>query len=189
MLALKKSGVLWFLDCDMEIISRDSVARLRHEFSDRRSKMIGTLILNKEGAPMWWNYGHEMDPLRDAEFGRLIEKIASERATAWEELRAQGMDYAWIREESMPQRRIVDWVAEGSFALRAQDSARIEGYDMNFRYHEGQDLAHRLRDAGVEVIFSPEVVVRHLEFDVRKEKRADEREISTKLFYEKHGKL
>lgn len=96
------------------------------------------------------------------------------------------MDYAWLRDEMKPVRREVDWVAEGCFAIRRDDFERVGGYDEALRYHEGQDLAHRLRADGVDVIFEPRLVVLYLEIDVRHDARTDERRESTLRFYEKH---
>ena len=80
----------------------------------------------------------------------------------------------------------VDWVAEGSFALMIDDFAKVGGYDVEFRYHEGQDLAHRLREAGVKIMVTGDIVCTHLDIDVRGKARHREIEQSAKLFYRKH---
>ena len=82
--------------------------------------------------------------------------------------------------------RQVDWVAEGSFALRVDDFQRIGGYDTEFRYHEGQDLAHRLREANVKIFATSSIVCTHLDIEVRGKSRQREIEQSARLFYKKH---
>lgn len=181
------SEVMVFIDCDTEIITDDIVDIVRSLYGESQCYLVGGLILNKSGRPMTWNYGHEMHPVRDARFEDLSRQLQMrEWEAAWQRLGELGMDYAWLRDEMKPVRREVDWVAEGCFAIRRDDFERVGGYDEALRYHEGQDLAHRLRADGVDVIFEPRLVVRHLEIDVRHDARTDERRESTLRFYEKH---
>ena len=77
-------------------------------------------------------------------------------------------------------------MAEGSFALLIDDFAKVGGYDAAFRYHEGQDLAHRLREAGVKIMVTGNIVCTHLDIDVRGKARHREIEQSAELFYQKH---
>ncbi len=127
---------------------------------------------------MGWNYGHEMHPVKDIEFSMLSSLMLMDEKYTKEELRKRDMDYAWITGEN-PTRRRVYWVAEGSFALPTKEFRKIGGYDRAFRYHEGQDLARRLRENNVDIIFSPDIIVKHLEIDVRKEGRVSEQTDST----------
>ena len=142
--------------------------------------MLGSTILYNNGQPMAWNYGHEMHPQHDWQFTRATQ--ADDRQM----LQQQGWDYPWIWGERVTTDRQVDWVAEGSFALLIDDFIQVGGYDAAFRYHEGQDLAHRLREAGVKIMVTGDIVCTHLDIDVRGKARHREIEQSAKLFYRKH---
>ena len=178
-LELGKAGVVWFLDCDMELVTKRNATTIRELFKQNQHRMVGGTILNRNGTPMGWNYGHEMHPLRDQRFMQLMD------TSNVAELGIHGWDYPWIKGEKVRRSRKVDWVAEGIFVVSLADFAKIGGYDEVFRYHEGQDLAHRLRKTGVDVCVVSAIVTRHLEIDVRKDRRQQEAEDSAALFYEK----
>ena len=179
-LQLGRTGIVWFLDCDMRIETLNVPEILRRKFTGDNHIMLGGTILYPNGMPMAWNYGHEMHPRRDQEFMRATG--SNGRQT----LCQNGWDYPWIWGEKVTNDRQVDWVAEGSFALRVDDFQRIGGYDTEFRYHEGQDLAHRLREANVKIFATSSIVCTHLDIEVRGKSRQREIEQSARLFYKKH---
>lgn len=185
--AIENTSIVTFVDVDTEIISDDIVNILRREFSEGMRRMLGGLVINRAGMPMQWNYGHEMHPVRDARLTEISLMLNTDkRDDAWRHLAKLGMDYAWLRDDMPPCRRKVDWVSEACFALPMSEFVGIGGYDTVFRHHEGQDLARRLRDEGVEVIFDPKVSVRHLAIDVRGARRKGDIDESAFLFYQKH---
>jgi len=167
-LDLHNTGIVWFIDCDMRVETENVADILRQKFAGENHIMLGSTILYANGQPMAWNYGHEMHP----QHARVLQQ--------------QGWDYPWIWGERVTEDRQVDWVAEGSFALMIDDFAKVGGYDAEFRYHEGQDLAHRLREAGVKIMVTGDIVCTHLDIDVRGKARHREIEQSAKLFYRKH---
>ena len=179
-LDMHKTGVVWFIDCDMRVETVNIADILRQKFAAGNHIMLGSTILYANGQPMAWNYGHEMHSQRDRQFTRATQ--ADDRQM----LQQQGWDYPWIWGERVAADRQVDWVAEGSFALLVDDFAKVGGYDTAFRYHEGQDLAHRLREAGVNIMVTGDIVCTHLDIDVRGKARHREVEQSAKLFYRKH---
>ena len=186
-----QNGILYFVDADMELRSDGIADTLRQKFDKDIHQMIGGLILNSLDQPMGWNYGHEMHPVHDTQFGLLSELYASGgeavKHRAWELLKQKGWDYPWLRGEK-PNERAVDWVAEGSFALSVSDFALVSGYDETMRYHEGQDLAHRLRAIGVTVIASSAFTAKHLEVAVRAAREGDFMQ-GRHHFYKKHWGL
>lgn len=183
-------GIIWFIDADMELVSVDNVSRLQNIFKDDTNKIIGGMIYTKDGQEMQWNYGHEMHPVHDARFEELAAGLQAGDPSVWPRLQKYGWDYPWLRPGiQQPARRTVDWVAEGNFALPVELLKKIGGYDTAFRYHEGQDLARRVRDAGAKVIFEPELITRHLEVHVRNKNRTDEIKDSQFLFFQKHWKM
>ncbi|MCL2095197.1 glycosyltransferase [Candidatus Saccharibacteria bacterium] len=130
-----KDGVIWFLDDDMELVSEGNRAKIEKIFADGREKIVGTLILDKKGEPMRWNYG------------KFIQPLWLDGLSYWK------LKRLWAK----PERRRVDWVAEGSMVMEADLFRRLGGFDAGFLYHEGQDLCRRA--GGAE--FEPSVVVRH----------------------------
>ena len=185
-LKLVDSGVVWFIDADMEIVSHENAKRLKKLFAHEPAQMVGGQIYTKLGQQMGWNYGHEMHPVHDARFEELVASLAGD-ASVWSRLQQHGWDYPWLRPGlGEVVKRSVDWVAEGSFALPIELFHTIGGYDTAFRYHEGQDLAKRVRAQGVDVKTMPDLITRHLEVDVRGKKRAEEFQDSTYLFFQKH---
>lgn len=179
-LDLRKKGIAWFIDCDMRVETENVADMLRQKFAGENHIMLGSTILYANGQPMAWNYGHEMHPQRDQQFTRATQ------ADDCQMLQQRGWDYPWIWGERVTADRQVDWVAEGSFALMVDDFAKVGGYDTAFRYHEGQDLAHRLREVGVEIVVTGDIVCTHLDIDVRGKARHREVEQSARLFYRKH---
>lgn len=190
-LRLIDEGLVWFIDSDMQIISQANAAKLRAIFKRNPRQMVGGLIYKKSDVPMDWNYGHEMHPVHDAQFHELGMSLEAGDPTAWGRLKEHHWDYPWLqpRRHELTSRK-VDWVAEGSFALPIELFREVGGYDQAFRYHEGQDLARRVRDTGASVEASAEFVTRHLEYHSHaKSRQAREKEVARELFFRKHWSM
>lgn len=187
-LKLVDEGIIWFIDADMEIVSIKNADRLRGIFDKNQHQMVGGLIYTKSGQEMEWNYGHEMHPIHDARFAELAKSLAAGDTSAWVRLREYGWDYSWLQPSlGQTTERTVDWVAGGSFAMTAQLFHKVGGYDTAFRYHEGQDLARRIRSAGASVQVMPDLITRHMEVRVRSDKeRVADRGQARYLFFQKH---
>lgn len=186
-LKLVETGIVWFVDADMEIVSHDNARRLKKLFARKPAQMIGGQIYTKLGQQMGWNYGHEMHPVHDARFEELVTSLNAGDESVWPRLKQHGWDYPWLRPGlGQEVERAVDWVAEGSFALPVELFRAVGGYDTAFRYHEGQDLAKRVRAQGGDIKIVPDLITRHLEVDVRGKKRAEEFQEATYLFFYKH---
>lgn len=187
-LDLDFDGIVWFLDCDMELVTKNNATTLRKIFSKDKNQMIGGQLLARDHSPMIWNYAHEMHPVNDEVFNLLCEPSfkAFAHIVAWHKLKERGWDYPWLRRKKVAKPRQVDWVAEGSFALPMKLFKKVDGYDRTFRYHEGQDLARRIRSEGAKIIIHPDIVTRHLEVDVTKNRRNEDRDMAKFLFFQKH---
>lgn len=184
-------GIVWFIDTDMEIVSQSNADKLRKLFATDANKMIGGLIYTKSGQEMEWNYGHVMHPVHDARFEEIVTWLRAGGDTlAWERLRHYGWDYPWIQPGlKQPQRSHYDWVAEGSFALPVELFKKVGGYDETLRYHEGQDLALRLRQLGAKIVLEPDIIARHLDVHVRGSRHAEDIYEARYLFLHKHWGL
>lgn len=85
-----------------------------------------------------------------------------------------------------PLEREVDWVAEGSFCVRAGKFAEIGGFDVKMRHHETHDLGKRIRSTGAIIKFALSIIARHTEINVRGELRQKEFTDAQQYFYQKH---
>ncbi len=189
-LKLVDEGIVWFIDADMEIVSTGNAERIKKLFSQDENQMIGGMIYTKEGKEMQWNYGHEMHPVNDARFEELVAGVGLGDMSSWQRLQRYGWDYHWLQPSlQQPVERKVDWIAEGSFAVPIELLKKVGGYDEAFRYHEGQDLAHRIREIGAKINFNPDIITRHLEMNVRGKVRADEIKESQFLFFQKYWNM
>ena len=191
-------GIIMFLDADMDLVTRGVSAKVTKLFKTRKlslSKqrpvyMVGGLILTKNGERVDWNFGPEMHPVRDAR--AAVYLAMAESFAGNEELREYVYRHAlpysrgWRVFDTAPAELVVDWIAEGSFCVRADIFAEIGGYDTRMRYHETHDLSRRIRDKGGVVKFSPEIVARHLDLDVRGERRREDKVSAQLYFYQKH---
>lgn len=189
-LKLVDEGIVWFIDADTEIVSAQNAQRIKKIFEHDSNQMIGGMIYTKAGQEMQWNYGHEMNPVHDARFEELVASVQAGDISAWQRLQQYGWDYHWLQPSlQQPVKRPVDWVAEGSFAVSIELFKKIGGYDPAFRYHEGQDLAHRIRETGAGITFIPEIITRHLEVNVRGKAKSEEVKESQFLFFQKYWNM
>jgi GT2 family glycosyltransferase len=184
--------LILFLDADLELRSKELTRVVRKWFSGTEVGLIGGQILAKSGKPMFWNYGPAMNPIRDSR----VQVYNAVRV----QTRVDSRAFKVVREMALVKRdtynfeiqlaesvvRRVDWVAEGLFAVSGQLFRELGGFDERFRYHADQDLGVRVKDAGYEVWFKPDIVARHLEVDVRGETRRDEFRAGQYLYYRKH---
>jgi GT2 family glycosyltransferase len=87
------------------------------------------------------------------------------RSSAWGELpwfRRQSNGYD-LRRWDYSSERDVDLVVGAAMFIRTAVFRRLGGFDERyFLYHEEIDFAHRLRDAGMRVVFLPQCAVTHL---------------------------
>lgn len=189
---LSKNDLVLFVDADLEFASKDLVAQTQKWFDNPSTGMVGGQILSKQGTPMWWNYGLESSPKSDARNAvyESLAKVLPPDSAAFKRIRELAISnrdtYNFEIQYSPAQKRVVDWVAEGLFAIRSQAFLAIGGYDEAFRFHGDQDLAMRMRRQGWKVEFNPSITARHLEIDVRGLGRAVEFREGLYRYYKKH---
>jgi GT2 family glycosyltransferase len=150
--------IIIFLDADMELKTHSLREAVRGSFSIPYTGIVGGLILDADGDAMEWNYGFAMNE----------DNCNIALADAYS------------------GRRQVDWVAEGLFSVRSDVFRKVDGCDTRFRYHEGQDLGLRVKQAGYDVVFDPRICARHLEIDVRGAARSREWTEGRRLLHAKH---
>lgn len=182
--------LLWFIDADMDMVTIHIESVAEKLFGDPRIALIGGFILNRNGRPMYWNYGYEKHPLRDriAEFYGKLGNRYKKNTRITDLIRRYAIDYFYGLEidAGNHQERVVEWVAEGNFLVRTDVFKKIGGFDENMRYHETHDLCKRIRSLGLILKFSPEIVTRHLEIDCRQGGKDRDWRNGEIYFYKKH---
>jgi N-acetylglucosaminyl-diphospho-decaprenol L-rhamnosyltransferase len=185
-------GTILFIDADMTLESENILQAVKGVLANTSVGMAGGYILNRQKQPMGWNYGFEMHLRKDVWFWHIVSTIARQDIPSWykhellQQLKDADMDYHWVAPADLPlQSRKVDWVAEGLFAIEAKLFRQVGGYDDKMPYHEGQDLARRVRDEGLDVKFEPSFSSVHHELHVRHDRDTDFRE-GQFYFFQKH---
>jgi len=183
-------GIIMFLDIDTELITEGVVTKAREIFKDEEVALVGGLLLDRSGVPMSWNFGPEMHPFEDAQ-ALVYENMANDFSNNQEVLdyiyqHAMPYSDSWSVFNKDPIEREVDWVAEGNFCIRASVFTELSGFDQNMRYHEAHDIGKRVRALGYKVKFSPEIVAKHLEIEVRGQSREIDFKKAQQYFYKKH---
>lgn len=114
--------LLWFVDSDMEIITRNVSKAAAKLFQDPRIALVGGKILTRAGNSMYWNYGYDPHPLRDRianYYGQLSNKFKkTKKVHDLIRRRACNYFYGVEIEAGNHQERIVEWVAEVFFFVR-----------------------------------------------------------------------
>lgn len=187
------SELIVFIDADMSLApGGDIAAAARRALGEVGVGLVGGHIVTTEQHPMWWNYGFEMHSRKDAWFWHVLTTLSrpdltpQHRAELLRQLQGADADFHWVHPHTIPTvRRQVDWVAEGLFAVRGELFKALGGYDENMSYHEGQDLARRVRDQGLGVVFDPSFEAMHHAIKSAGERDAAFRE-GQFYFYHKH---
>jgi GT2 family glycosyltransferase len=188
--------LLIFVDADMTELSPGIKPSVQKILGREAIGLAGGHILSEQHSAMWWNYGFEMHPIKDAWFWQILMALTNGGVSEeykqhlLEELRQQDADFHWIRQSDVAAvERSVEWVAEGLFAVRAATFKALGGFDAEMTYHEGQDLAKRVREANLEVIFSPSFSAVHKNSSAVDEARAEKARESQFYFFRKHWNM
>lgn len=182
--------LLWFIDADMELLTSDAEVAAKELFEDPSVAVVGGKIMNRKGKQMYWNYGYEMHPLRDR-MSNIIGGLANRyknQPNLHNRIRRIAKSYFFgleIEAGNHPEHP-VEWVAEGNFLVRTEIFRRIGGFDENMRYHEAHDFCKRIRESGMVVKFSPEIVTRHLDIDCRDGSKNEDWQKGRDYFFRKH---
>jgi GT2 family glycosyltransferase len=182
--------IIQFLDVDSDIQSVDLESMIKYFQDNRNNAVVGGKILTLKDEPMWWNYGYEMHPVKSA-----AEKAYMDVAERnWDDdgfiskMREYVKEYSFNLEIKYPETSDfeVDWVSGENFAIRYSVFKQVNGFDLNMRYHEEQDLCKRVRDSGYKVVYNPFIVVKHLDMNTFGEDREKIARENAYYFYQKH---
>ncbi len=185
--------VIMFLDVDMTLQTTNIVEKIQKNFMDKKIAVVGGLILTKKLEPMWWNYGFEMHPVRDAK-ADIVHTWALDNwhdKNKINELREKYMTITHNLDISFGEAKTkqVDWVSEANFCIRTSIFRELNGFDAEMRYHADQDLCRRVRQKGYAVIHSPDIKAIHLEIDTVGEARNELDRKNKLYFYKKHWNM
>lgn len=186
----KYDEIIMFLDVDMQLLTSGLKEKIIENFVDGKVALVGGLIMTQKNEPMWWNYGFEMHPDRDAKAG-IVHAWALDNWDNKEKIEKLREKYKDITRNldisfGKPSIKKVDWVSEANFCVKADVFNEIGGFDGKMRYHADQDLCKRIRNKGYKINHSPAVQAMHLEIDTFGETRGKISRENTFYFYQKH---
>jgi GT2 family glycosyltransferase len=189
---LSDEDLVLYVDADLTIESAGLARTVRRWFTRDNLGAVGGLLLDKNGKPIRWNYGWVMTPAGDArvQVYEDLEPFAPHGSPIHGAIRRTALKnrdtYNFEIKHEKPVSRRVEWVSEAVFAVRADVLRQVGGYDERFRYHAGQDLCLRIAAAGRQVFFEPDIAARHMDVDVRGERRSEDFREGKFLLYQKH---
>jgi N-acetylglucosaminyl-diphospho-decaprenol L-rhamnosyltransferase len=139
--AMTRAQYLWFLNPDVELYEPDTARRLLQAIAaSDRVRAGGPRLLEADGTPQPYDHGR----LRGPRAG-----IAS-----------RGGHSYW---RATDVRRRVAWTSGAALLVERDAFVALGGFDPRlFLYKEEEDLCLRLRAGGGEVLYDPEVSVRHV---------------------------
>ncbi|MDX1765695.1 MAG: glycosyltransferase [Candidatus Saccharimonadales bacterium] len=175
---VEDDDIIMFIDADMELQTRNVKSIITGLFeANPHTGMISGGILNKKGKPMPFNYGLDRSTVSDV-IGYFFNYLATVLHFRFliAPIRRLARRFTLNVEISHypPEERRVDWAAEGHFYIRGSLFKELKGYDERLQYHEGIDLARRVRAEGYNILFNPSVWAKHLEVIVRDEHKLRE---------------
>lgn len=155
---------LLFLDGDA-IIDKNYIPTLTNFISSHpfAGVVSGKVVESSTGERMWYNFGYDSAPLRDA----AAEIIHAQVLKHWNNPRLRRLICAIATPITLnlvdDKQRRANWVIEMGFMTRRPLFERLNGLDESFiMFYEGPDYCRRVRDAGYEVWYTPESSVHHL---------------------------
>lgn len=142
--AREASGeILCFLNPDTEIISKNIKNVLEEFDQDKKTKVIGSKLVDENGKVQKWITGSELTlwQILKNNFGYNSDKKT------------------WLTNEKQK----VAWVTGAVLFIKKDLFNKIEGFDKRFfMYFEDIDLCKRVRLRGFNVLYFPTFVVRHI---------------------------
>jgi len=185
--------LIHFVDSDMDVHT-DEVAETARKLAAQYEMfgvgVIGGLVCRSDGWQEPFNYGPVFG-LRSHLTGGLPRLIDWARehdrlARALAALTARGMR-EWPQILTDPTATPAYWVHEGNMLVAAETFRVVGGYDPTMREHEAQDLAIRLKRAGVASYFDPSIKLVHHRADVRGRTRPWQSARAALHLVRKHG--
>jgi len=171
-MALAKGRYVVFLNCDT-IVPAAALTRLVG-FMDAHPEAgaCGPRLLLREGRPQAYAFGG--DPRPGYLVRRGLNRLVRGRAL-----------HDWATSET----QAVDWVSGACLLVRREALPQVGGFDEAFfMYFEDNDLCLRLRQAGWQVFYCPQVSITHLGGQSLKQNATAQRVYQDSLvyFYRKH---
>lgn len=186
-------AIVHFLDADMELRSAHPGAAAREIMARYASEgvgVVGGLVLLPDGDQEPFNYGPRISArttLDSMVIRRVLDSSARPRTSAWLRATMRLTERGWPDPAATPSPRRVFWNHEGNMVVDLDAFRKVGGYDPAIPYHEIQDLAIRLEDAGIARWFDPAICARHLMIDVRGRNRRDHEREGKRMLRQRYG--
>lgn len=155
---------LLFLNPDTEILSAEAVKILDKFAENKKIAAIGPRLLTDKGKTQEWCAGKEF--------------------TLWELIK-NNIGLVESKKIWESQKEIfADWVSGAALFIRKEIFESIGGFDENFfMYFEDEDLCKRIRRAGYNVVYFPQVSILHHGGKSRKSPLKQKKQYFASLFY------
>ncbi|MEU0494224.1 glycosyltransferase family 2 protein [Mycobacterium sp. NPDC006124] len=185
--------LIHFVDSDMDVHTDEVAATARKlvaQYETFGVGVIGGLVCRSDGWQEPFNYGPVFGLRSQLTAGLpMLIDLARKRdrlARTLAALMARGMR-GWPQILTDPMAAPTYWVHEGNMLVAAETFRVVGGYDAAMREHETQDLAIRLRRAGVASYFDPSIKLVHHRADVRGKTRRWQSTRAALHLVRKHG--
>ena len=175
---LEPGDIVMFIDADMRLETTGARKIIQDLFDANPDiALFGGGIYNLNGSPMTYNYGKHQSQARH-NIGLAIERISQvlHFRPLIKLLRPLALKYTYNIEIRYfePLERVVQSVSEAHFYIRGDYFKKLNGFNENLRYHEGAELAYRLRKEGGHIKFTPLLWATHLKIHSREKLRTKE---------------
>jgi len=174
--ALGHKATVHFIDADMKLETNNPAANVR-EWMDRPDiGFTGGLIKNLDGSQQLFNYGPRQCFYTDSRWFLLmgVHTLSAKRPELTKKLLGQFSSSlnGWPNPYDTPTERQVFWAAEANFAIDSEVLEKLGGFDSNMRAQEILEFSMRVRSAGLNGWFNPNVAATHKALQVRSGNRS-----------------
>lgn len=176
--ALKARGfhddtLILFIDADTELVTTEPLKPLVQKlFSEHpEAGLIGAKVLNADDSWSAFNYGPlgllkwALTSLPQLRIEMVSKQNPAKAKKLWRARARLLRDWPNPTETAKP--KDVGWLVEVFTLIKLETFIDAGGYNPKLRYCESLDLGYKLKKMGLNRVFDPRIVARHLQIDNR----------------------